>query len=135
MKKQLKEVQDLINEMNFEEVEEKTEVNSDLVGKTFVVTGSVNVFKNRKKSSHPPFRRVRRRSLKPIGTPNGRRSILTAAIPVWRSHLILLPTRMPPICKSCRADVRGGAGRQVKRKSVPTERFFVCSQQFRKETF
>ena len=47
MMKQLKEVQDLINEMNFEEVEEKTEVNSDLVGKTFVVTGSVNVFKNR----------------------------------------------------------------------------------------
>lgn len=41
------EIYSLLDEFNFEETEEKQEVNPNLTGKTFVVTGSVNVFKNR----------------------------------------------------------------------------------------
>ena len=47
MKEYVKEVEELADEMSFEEVEEKQEVASNLAGKNFVVTGSVNIFKNR----------------------------------------------------------------------------------------
>ena len=47
MSKHLKDVTELADEMNFETVEVKQEANEEIAGKTFVVTGSVNIFKNR----------------------------------------------------------------------------------------